>query len=86
MHPGDGHRETPPAQKKGVNIMASYLKKFKQLNCRYVGADCNFVAQAKTEEKVMELAFAHGCIIHDICDVSPGTERRMRSLIRDVWV
>jgi predicted small metal-binding protein len=65
--------------------MAEKIKKFKQLSCRYVGGNCHFVAQAETEEKVIELTFDHGCTTHNICEVSPETERNMRSLIMDVW-
>ncbi len=66
--------------------MANVIKKNRQLSCRDIGGDCDFVAQAETEEEVMELGLDHGCFIHDLCEVSPEAESRIRSLIRDVWV
>ncbi len=65
--------------------MARAIKKYKQLSCREMGGDCDYLAQAETEEQVMELSVDHGCFVHDHCDISPDAEERIRSLIRDVW-
>ncbi len=65
----------------------AHLEQFKTLTCRDVGGACDFIAQAATEEEVMEIALDHICLAHEICDViSLDTENRWRSLIRSIWV
>lgn len=42
------------------------LVRTKQLNFRDVGGICDFVAQAQTEEEVLEIALDHICLAHEI--------------------
>ena len=65
--------------------MANIIKKSRQLSCRDIEGDCDFVAQAETEEEVMKLGLDHRCFIHNLCEVSPEAESRIRSFIREVW-
>ncbi len=66
--------------------MESIIKKYKQLSCRDAGGSCDFLAQAKTEEQVVEIAANHRCTSHGICRVSPENETRIKSLIRSTWI
>ena len=38
----------------------------KVLRCRDVGMDCDFVAQADTEEEILQRAAVHACMVHNM--------------------
>ncbi len=65
--------------------MARQYKEYKQLICRDFGADCDFMVRAETIEEVMKYGYDHGCHVHGKCWTSPETDRKMKSLIRNVW-
>ncbi len=65
--------------------MVNKIEKKGQLCCRDIGGDCDFVAQAETEEEVLELGLDHACLIHDLCEISPEAKSGIRSLIMEVW-
>ncbi len=63
------------------------LVRTKQLSCRDAGGSCDFVAQAQTEDEVMEITLDHICQSHEMCEIiSLETENRWKSLIKNVWV
>ena len=66
--------------------MAPHHRRYKQLKCRDFGADCDFVAGAETEEAVIKHGYDHGCKVHGKCRISDETDKKMKSLIKDVWV
>jgi predicted small metal-binding protein len=61
-------------------------KEYKQISCRDVGADCDFMVRAETEEEVMRVASDHGCRVHNFCDESPEMVDKVKSLIKNVYV
>ena len=65
--------------------MENELRRFKQLSCRDLGGDCDAVAQAATEEQVIELALDHACLVHKKCDNSQEAKQKLRAFIQDVW-
>ncbi len=62
------------------------VKKYKELSCPDVGANCNFMVRAATEEEVLKHCYDHGCRIHGKCDVSPEIEKKVNLLIKNVWI
>ncbi len=61
-----------------MSAVANKIGKKRQLSCRDIGGSCDFVAQAETEEEVMELGLHHGCFIHNLCNFSPEIESWMK--------
>ena len=61
-------------------------KEYKQLSCRDAGADCDFLVRAETEEEVMAVAASHGSRVHGMKEVTPELKKKMKSLIKSVWV
>jgi predicted small metal-binding protein len=66
--------------------MAHHHKEYKQLSCRDFGADCDFMVRAETAEEIMKYGHDHGCHVHGKCGSSPESEKKMKSLIKNVWV
>ena len=62
------------------------VREYKQLSGRDVGADCDFMVRAETEEEVLKPCYDHGCRIHGKCHVSPEIEKKVKLLIKNVWV
>lgn len=59
-------------------------KEYKQLSCRDVGIDCDFLVRAETEEEVMKYGGQHACDIHGKCSISPEEAQKAKSLIKTV--
>jgi predicted small metal-binding protein len=57
--------------------------KMKVLSCREVGADCDFVARAKTQEEVLRLAAEHGRKAHDMREISEDMKAKIVAAIRE---
>ncbi len=55
----------------------------KVLRCRDVGADCDFVARAGTEEEILKKAAEHARTAHNMKEIPEALLARVRSLIRD---
>ena len=55
----------------------------KRLRCRDVGMDCDFEARGATEEDVVRQASAHASREHQIREMTPDLERRVRAAIRE---
>ncbi len=53
------------------------------LKCRDMGADCDFVAEGKTEEELIYKASEHGRTVHGIKEISEQDKRKMRRLIHE---
>ncbi len=53
------------------------------MKCRDMGADCDFVAEGKTEEELIYKAAEHGRTAHGIKEISEQDKRKMRRLIHE---
>ncbi len=60
-------------------------KEYKELSCRYVGIDCDFLVRAETEDEVMRLASEHAREVHKICEITPEFRDKMTHSIRHIW-
>ncbi|HWC31125.1 MAG TPA: DUF1059 domain-containing protein [Dehalococcoidia bacterium] len=57
------------------------VAKVYMINCRDVGVDCEFVAQAANIEHVIELCADHGREQHGMRSFDPGFYAKMRACI-----
>jgi len=62
------------------------VKEYKQLSCRDVGADCDFMVRAETVEEVLKHCYDHECQIHGQCTVSPEIEKKAKSSVKNIWI
>jgi predicted small metal-binding protein len=60
-------------------------KEYRQLSCRDVGADCDFMVRAETADEVMSLAGEHACRSHNVCEVTPELKSKVEGSIKTVW-
>ncbi len=51
------------------------------VNCRDVGADCDFEARADTEEELFEILTEHAKSGHGMEDIPPELVERVRAVI-----
>jgi AhpD family alkylhydroperoxidase len=56
----------------------------KELRCRDVGADCDYVVRGKTEEEIFRKASEHAKKSHGMKEISPELMEKARSAIRSV--
>lgn len=56
----------------------------KELRCRDVGMDCEFKARGSSEEEVLQQAAAHARSVHQISEMTPELQAKVRSAIRTV--
>lgn len=56
----------------------------KELRCRDVGMDCEFKARGNSEEEVLQQAAAHAWSVHQISEMTPELQAKVRSAIRTV--
>ena len=56
----------------------------KVLNCRDVGADCDFTICAKTEDELFKKAKEHARKEHNMSEIPKDLYDKARSAIRDV--
>jgi predicted small metal-binding protein len=57
--------------------------KVKTLTCRDVGVDCDFVAERRTEQEVMEKAAQHARADHGFTDIPPELVDKVKAAIHD---
>jgi len=57
---------------------------YKSLNCRDVGADCDFSICAKTEEELFQKAAEHAKSAHNMSEIPKDFKEKARSFIREV--
>ena len=55
----------------------------KVLRCRDVGMDCDFVAQADTEEEILQHAAAHARMVHNMQEIPAEVITAVRAAIRE---
>ena len=50
-------------------------REYKQLSCRDLGADCDFLVRAENEDEVLTLVSEHVCRAHGRCEITPDKMR-----------
>ena len=55
----------------------------RQVNCRDVGVDCDFVARGETEQEVLQQCAEHARTAHGMNEIPPELEMKVRAAIRD---
>jgi predicted small metal-binding protein len=60
-------------------------REYKQLSCREIGMDCDFLVRAATEDEAMRLATEHACEAHQICEITPEFRDKLTTSIRNIW-
>ena len=58
---------------------------YRQLSCRSLGNDCDFLIRAGTDEKLFQLVEDHLCVIHRDCDFGSELADRIKNAARSVW-
>ena len=56
----------------------------KEVRCRDVGADCDYVVRGKTEEELFQNATEHVKTAHGMNEITPETKTKMRQVMREV--
>jgi len=58
---------------------------YRQLSCRDLGNDCDFLIRAGTDEKLLPLADDHLCGVHRICHFNSALAAKIDDSIRSIW-
>ncbi len=53
------------------------------IGCRDVGVNCDFVAEAKTEEELFDKVAEHGKSVHGMKEIPEELKKKMRRLLRE---
>ena len=56
----------------------------KELRCRDVGVDCDYVARGETDEEVTQKAKEHGQTVHNMKEIPKEIVQKIQSAIRNV--
>lgn len=56
----------------------------KRIRCADIGMDCDFAAMAESEEDLMELVVEHAERVHQIDEISPELQQKVKDAIEDV--
>ncbi len=57
---------------------------YREFMCKLVHPGCDFAVRAKTDEEVIELARMHQEMAHDVKEISPDLEKKIKANIRPV--
>jgi predicted small metal-binding protein len=57
----------------------------RQLICREIGNECDFLIRAGTDEKLLQLASNHLCGVHQICYLNSDHADKINNSIRSIW-
>ena len=52
-------------------------REYKQLGCRDLKADCDFLVRSEKEDEVMSLVSEHACRVQGRCGITPEMKDRM---------
>ncbi len=55
----------------------------KVINCRSIGVDCDFETRGETVEEIMQKCQEHARAAHNMKEISPEMEAKVRAAIRD---
>ncbi len=56
----------------------------KELRCRDIGADCDYVVRGRTEEEIFGKAAEHAMSVHGMKEIPPELKEKARAVIRGV--
>jgi len=56
----------------------------KELRCRDIGADCDYVVRGRTEEEIFRKAAEHAMTAHDMKEIPQELKEKARAVIRSV--
>ena len=59
-------------------------REYKQLSCRDLGTDCDFLVRAEKEDEVITLLSEHFCLAHGRCEITPELKNKMQVPIKSV--
>ena len=59
---------------------------YKQMSCSDIGIACGFQVRAKTDDEIMELAKLHATKAHNMKEIWPETEKKIKAAIKTVSV
>jgi len=55
----------------------------KILDCRDMGVDCDVVFEGETDEEIMEKARQHAVSAHNLPNIPPKLEKKVREAIKE---
>jgi predicted small metal-binding protein len=58
---------------------------YRQVNCRSLGTECDFLVRAATEEEVLRRVNDHLCEIHRLCSFDSDLARKIGNAMRGLW-
>ncbi len=59
-------------------------REYKQMNCKDLGADCDFLARAEKEDEVITLISEHLCLTHGRCEITLELKNKMQVSMKSV--
>ena len=71
-------------QNGGVKSMVK--EEYKQFSCADIGMACGFQVRAKTVDEVMMHLKSHAAKVHDLKEISPDMEKKVKGAIKSVSV
>ena len=57
---------------------------YREFMCKLVHPGCEFAVRAKTDDEVIRLAHMHQEMAHDVKEISPDLQKKIKSSIRPV--
>jgi len=57
---------------------------YREFMCKLVSPGCDFAVRAKTDDEVIRLAHMHQEIAHDVKEISPDLEKKIKENVRPV--
>ncbi len=59
-------------------------REYKQLSCRDLGTDCDFLVRAEKEDELLALVGKHVCGVHGRCEITPEIKNKMLVSMKSV--
>lgn len=59
-------------------------REYRQLSCRGIGNDCDFLARAETDEKVWRLVTDHLCEVHQVCSFTSDLREKINKSLSSI--
>jgi predicted small metal-binding protein len=57
---------------------------YREFMCKLVHPGCEFAVRAKTDDEVIRLAHMHQEMAHDVKEISPDLQKKIKSSIKPV--
>ena len=55
----------------------------KVVSCKDVGVDCDFMMRGETDQDILQQAAEHARTAHNMTEIPPEVEEKLRGAIRD---